>query len=146
MEIRKIKEDELWGLLELYTKLHNNKLPAPSEGLSAHWQRIFTDKDQNIIVAVDDGKIVASCIAIIVPNLTHDQRPYAVVENLVTDAEYSNKGFKRAVLDYARDIALQENCYKIMLSTGSKQNSTIKFYEDAGYNKNEKTAFVQWLD
>lgn len=146
MEIREIKENEMWGLLELYTNLHDNKMPEASQALDLRWKAIMADKEQHIIVAVEDGKLVASCIAIIVPNLTHEQRPYAVVENLVTDIAYSNKGYKRAVLDYARDLAMKENCYKIMLSTGSKQNSTMRFYEDAGYNKNEKTAFIQWLD
>jgi len=32
-----------------------------------------------------------------------------------------------------------------MLLTGSKENSTIEFYERAGYNSNDKTAFIQWL-
>lgn len=33
----------------------------------------------------------------------------------------------------------------MMLLTGSKENSTIEFYKQAGYNKNDKTAFIQWL-
>ena len=31
-------------------------------------------------------------------------------------------------------------------STGSKNESTLKFYESAGYNSSDKTAFIQWLD
>lgn len=33
----------------------------------------------------------------------------------------------------------------MMLLTGSKLESTIKFYEHAGYNRNDKTAFIRWL-
>ena len=32
-----------------------------------------------------------------------------------------------------------------MLLTGSKQESTLRFYEKAGYNCKDKTAFIQWL-
>lgn len=32
-----------------------------------------------------------------------------------------------------------------MLLTGSKEESTLRFYESAGYNKKDKTAFIQWL-
>lgn len=32
-----------------------------------------------------------------------------------------------------------------MLLTGSKKESTLKFYEQAGYNRNDKTAFIQWI-
>ena len=28
---------------------------------------------------------------------------------------------------------------------GSKKESTLKFYEKAGYNKDDKTGFIQWL-
>lgn len=28
---------------------------------------------------------------------------------------------------------------------GSKQESTLHFYEQAGYNSKDKTAFIQWL-
>lgn len=42
-------------------------------------------------------------------------------------------------------IALKENCYKLMLLTGSKQDSTMDFYRKAGYNSEDKKAFIQWI-
>jgi len=47
-------------------------------------------------------------------------------------------------LNYARDIAIENNCYKMMLLTGSKNEKTLNFYENAGYNGADKTAFIQW--
>ena len=32
-----------------------------------------------------------------------------------------------------------------MLLTGSKREATLNFYKNAGYNCNDKTAFIQWL-
>jgi len=32
-----------------------------------------------------------------------------------------------------------------MLMTGSKRQSTLRFYERAGYRSDVKTAFLQWL-
>ena len=48
-------------------------------------------------------------------------------------------------LNYAKQIAQNENCYKMMLLTGSKKESTLEFYRQAGYNSEDKTAFIQWL-
>lgn len=45
-----------------------------------------------------------------------------------------------------RAIAMQANCYKMMLLTGSKKESTLAFYARAGYNSTDKTAFIQWLE
>ena len=59
---------------------------------------------------------------------------------------YRKRGLATKCLDYAKEIAVKENCYKIMLLTGSKRESTLNFYKKAGYNSNDKTAFIQWLD
>ena len=32
------------------------------------------------------------------------------------------------------------------LLTGSKKESTLMFYENAGYNRKDKTAFIQWIE
>lgn len=143
--IREITENDLDGLLQLYTQLHDNPIPEKTAGLSELWGKILADPNHRIIVAVEDGKIVSSCVCVIIPNLTHEQRPYAFVENVVTDKEYRKRGLATACLDLAKKIAEGENCYKLMLLTGSKEESTLNFYRRAGYNSNDKTAFIQWI-
>ncbi len=143
--IREISENDLDGLLKLYTQLHNNPFPDKESRIISVWKDIINDKNHHIIVMEENGMIVSSCVCVIIPNLTHEQRPYALIENVITDIEHRKKGYATACLNFAKELALQENCYKIMLMTGSKQESTLKFYENAGYNKNDKTAFIQWL-
>lgn len=143
--VREISENDLNGLLELYTQLHNNPFPDNDSNVISIWKDIIKDKNHHIIVMEENGRIVSSCVCVIIPNLTHEQRPYALIENVITDTEHRKKGYATACLDLAKEITLRENCYKIMLMTGSKQESTLKFYENAGYNKNDKTAFIQWL-
>lgn len=143
--IREMQERDLDGLLELYMQLHDNEKPKPSNNLDKLWKQIIADKNHHIVVAVEDEKIVSSCVLVIVPNLTHQQRPYAFIENVVTDVNYRKKGLATACLQYAKEVAIINNCYKIMLLTGAKDESTLRFYETAGFNKNDKTAFIQWL-
>ncbi len=141
--IREITHEDFEGLMKLYMQLHNN--PYPDEDITELWNRILSDENHHIIVAEKDGRIVSSCVCVIIPNLTHNQRPYAFVENVITDSAYRNKGLATACLDYAKEIAMRNNCYKMMLLTGSKNENTLRFYEKAGYNRNDKTAFIQWL-
>jgi GNAT superfamily N-acetyltransferase len=145
MEIREAAGNDLEALLGLYTQLHDNPIPDLSEALMSLWTGILNDINHHIVIGKIDGVMVSSCVLIVVPNLTHGQRSYALVENVITDEKYRGKGYATAVLNYARDIAVRENCYKIMLMTGSKLDSTLRFYERAGYNRNDKTAFIQWL-
>lgn len=143
--IREVTDTDFNGLMELYTQLHDNPMPDKTPEMMELWKRILDDKDQHIIVAEEDGKIVSSCVCVIIPNLTHNQRPYAFVENVITDEKYRKRGLATDCLNYAKKIAENENCYKIMLLTGSKKESTLNFYRQAGYNSEDKTAFIQWV-
>lgn len=145
LKLREILKDDLPGLLSLYMQLHDNPFPELNERVLDLWEDILNDTGHHIAVGCIDGKIVTACSAIIVKNLTRGQSPYALIENVVTDAQFRKKGYATEVLNYAKEIAVNNGCYKIMLMTGSKEEATLRFYERAGYNKNDKTAFVQWL-
>ena len=67
-------------------------------------------------------------------------------ENVVTDSEYRGRGLATACLERAKEIAKAENCYRLILMTGSKLDSTLNFYRKAGYDDKEKTGFIQYLD
>jgi ribosomal protein S18 acetylase RimI-like enzyme len=143
--IREAKEEDLYGILELYTNFHDNPMRSIDKDLLSLWKTILNNKGYYLVVAQADDKIVSSCVIVVIENLTHAQRPYAIIENVVTDISYRKKGYASACLNYAKEIALKNNCYKIMLMTGSKEESTLRFYEQAGYNRNDKTAFIQWF-
>ena len=143
--IREAERKDLDEILELYLFLHEERIPEKDDHLRDTWDQIMEDKNHHLIVNEIDGKIVSSCVCVIIPNLTRNVRPYAFVENVVTHADYRGRGLAGQCLDYAREIAEKENCYKMMLLTGSKKESTLHFYEKAGYNSSDKTAFIQWL-
>lgn len=143
--IREITRNDLRGLLELYTYLHEKEVPEIDDKVLGIWETILADPNHHIIVAEEDGKIVSSCVCVIIPNLTRGLRPHAFIENVVTHSEYRKRGLATACLDYAKEIAEREGCYKLLLATGSKEESTLRFYERAGYNRTDKTAFTQWL-
>lgn len=144
--VREIFENELEQLLQLYLYLHEKFVPEMTEHLKNTWNTIIQDKNHHIIVNEVDGKIVSSCVCVIIPNLTRNIRPYAFVENVVTHGDYRGKGYATECLNYAREIAEKTNCYKMMLLTGSKEEKTLNFYSNAGYNSSDKTAFIQWID
>ena len=143
--VREARKDDLDALLNLYLFLHEDSIPEHNLHLRNTWEQIINDRNHHIIVNEVDGLIVSSCVCVIIPNLTRNVRPYAFVENVVTHGDYRKKGLASACLDYAREIAREENCYKMMLLTGSKKPETLRFYESAGYNSSDKTAFIQWL-
>ena len=143
--VRESRKEDLDALIGIYLFLHEDSIPEQNAHLEKTWDQIIEDKNHHLIVNEVDGKIVSSCVCVIIPNLTRNVRPYAFVENVVTHADYRKKGYAGECLEYAKRIAEQENCYKMMLLTGSKRPETLHFYEKAGYNSSDKTAFVRWL-
>ena len=135
--VREIYENELSKLLNLYLYLHEKSVPERTEHLKTTWETIIKDKNHHIIVNEADNKIVSSCVCVIIPNLTR---------NVVTRKDCRGRGYATECLNYAKEIAKMENCYKMMLLTGSKEESILKFYRSAGYNSSDKTAFIQWLE
>lgn len=143
--VREAVREDLEELLQLYLYLHEQSVPVLSEQVLSVWNRILEDENHHLIVNAVDGRIVSSCVCVIIPNLTRNVRPYAFVENVVTHGDYRGKGYAAECLNYAKEIAKTHNCYKMMLLTGSKEQKTLDFYRNAGYNSTDKTAFVQWM-
>ena len=143
--VREAVKEDLNELLNLYLFLHEKNIPENSEHLENTWKTIIEDINHHIVVKEINGKIVSSCVCVIIPNLTRNIRPYALIENVVTNENYRGKGYATECLNYAKEIAIKNNCYKMMLLTGIKNENTLAFYKNAGYNSNDKIAFIQWL-
>ena len=141
--VREIKDDELEKLLELYKHLNPDDPELKvDERVKQIWQAIMEDPNHFCLVIEEDGIIVSTCIMVIIPNLTRNARPYALIENVVTHEQYRKRGYGTAVIKKAIEIAKEKGCYKVMLMTGRKDEATLRFYERAGFNKEEKTAFL----
>ena len=121
--VREVKANELNALLELYLHLHEESVPEITEHLQKTWNTIMQDDNHHIIVNIIDSKIISSCVCVIIPNLTRNVRPYAFIENVVTHKDYRGYGYATQCLNYAKEIAIKENCYKMMLLTGSKDDT-----------------------
>lgn len=139
--VRTIREEELPQLLELYRYLNEDDPVLDPAELTDHWRAMLADERMKIIVAEVDGKLAATCVLVLVLNLTRGARPYALIENVVTHADYRRKGYGRMVLEHALEYARNFNCYKVMLLTSSKMEGVHDFYESCGFRKRTKTGF-----
>jgi GNAT superfamily N-acetyltransferase len=141
-EIREIRKDELKDLLGLYKHLNADDPELEiNEGIKALWEGITSDPNQHYLVAEADGKLVSSCVLVIICNLTRGARPYGLIENVVTREEYRNRGYGTRLLKKALEIARDKDCYKVMLLSGRGED-TLSFYEKAGFERGKKTGFI----
>lgn len=142
-KVRLIKDEELEKLLALYRFLNPEDPEVQVDhDLRCHWDLILSDPNLFYLVIEEDNILVSSCVLAIIKNLTRSARPYGLIENVVTHEGYRRKGYGTAVLKKAIELAVENNCYKVMLMTGRKEESILKFYESAGFDRGEKTAFI----
>ena len=74
--VREAEQRDLDAILELYLFLHEDSIPEKDEHLRDIWLQIIQDPNHHLIVNEVDGKIVSSCVCVIIPNLTRNIRPY----------------------------------------------------------------------
>lgn len=125
------------------------KYPPKEEQDMNQWAEVISRfaraEDRFLLVVEEDGKAVSSVQVAIVEGLTHNVRPFAVIENVVTHGDYQNRGFASALLERATEISREHNCYKVFLETGSNKESTLNFYRKNGFVIDEKHSCLKRL-
>ena len=143
--IREIKNDDLRGLLELYTHLHEKEVPEIDDKVLGIWDTIMNDPNHHIIVAEEDGRIVSSCVCLIIPNLTRGLKPHAFIENVVTDKDHRGQGLGKKIMERAIAFARERDCYKVILESASFRKEAHQFYKNLGFDGDSKKAFIMKL-
>lgn len=139
--IRTAADHDLRQLLNLYRHLHPHDPELETAAAERVWSNLLASGFMTVIVAQAAELLVSSCTLAIVPNLSRGGRSYGVIENVVTHAGHRRLGLGRRVLAHAIDIAGRADCYKVLLATGSRRETTLRFYEGAGFERGGKTYF-----
>lgn len=140
IEFREAGSDDLDGILALYGQLH----PAdpPVRDAPGVFGAIIQTPGLHLFVLEDEGAIVATTYLNLVPNLTRGGSPYGVIENVVVDEARRGTGLGKQIMASTLQAAWDAGCYKVMLQTGSRRESTHAFYRRCGFDPGEKTAYV----
>lgn len=148
MTIRKASAADAQALKTLYFE-HLTKYPPKEEQDMTQWahllEKFAQDDNMYLLVLEENGIVVSSVQMAIIESLTHNVRPFAVIENVVTHFEHRNHGYASALLERAAEIAKQKGCYKISLETGSNKESTLNFYRKNGFEIDAKHACLKRL-
>lgn len=139
--IRPAVVGDLQNLTSLYQHLSpTDPVLAPDVAME-RFSAILAQPGMTVFIGVAGEIAAATVTLIIVPNLTRNGASYALIENVVTHADHRRQGLGRRVLAHALDLAWQADCYKVLLATGSKRETTLRFYEEAGFLRGGKTYF-----
>lgn len=141
MEFRKLSSSDLPSLLVLYRQLDESDEPNTLERSEIVWNEIEGNGNIQYFGAVENSRVVSTCYAVYIPNLTRGNRGICFIENVVTDKAYRNRGLASRVIDMAIAFAKEHHCYKVILQSGISRTEAHRFYEHMGFNGSSKKAF-----
>jgi GNAT superfamily N-acetyltransferase len=142
MQIRLVKKNEYNQVLGLMRQLN----PFYTEASEIEFQvfkEIINSKYLDLIVAEEGGILLGSCYINVIPNITRGGRPYALIENVITDSAHRNQGVGKSLLDHTVKLAWELNCYKVMLMSGRTEGAVHSFYKKCGFTADAKQGYIQ---
>jgi GNAT superfamily N-acetyltransferase len=138
--VRPARAQDLDDLLALFRCLNRDDAILPAADAARIWAEMAATPGLTALVAEGEGRAVAMCTLIVVPNLGRGGRPFAIIESVATLPDVRRRGFGRAVIEAALERAWAQDCYKVMLTTGSGRPDVLAFYATLGFSEGDKTA------
>ncbi len=131
--VRLAKRQDIPRILELYEELTEETQTLPEETVDRIWDKMASMPGHALVVAEEDSQVLATTLVQIVPNLSHDARPWAIIENVVVDHAQRRHGTGRIMMEYVVSLCRQAGCYKIQLMSQLKRREAHQFYRALGF-------------
>ena len=114
----------LWqGYLDFY------KTELSTEQSSLTWQRILDPEfNMKCAVAIDDGLIVGFTTYSL-QNSTWSEGGHCYLEDLFVDPAVRGKGVGRALIEYVKSYAIENNCSRLYWNTDEDNATARKLYD-----------------
>jgi ribosomal protein S18 acetylase RimI-like enzyme len=134
--VRDVEERDLDQLLGLYRQLAEGdvaRMPTDTETSRGVLQAIISDTSRWLCVATAGEAVVGAAEILVVPDLTHQGRPWAVIENVIVSEVFRGRGVGTCLLEHLADIAQASGCYKVQLHSGKQRVAAHRLYRKLGF-------------
>ena len=131
--IRKLQKDDLWNGFLLTLDSLRQASDIDKKTAEKIFDKINSNPDHIIAVAVIDGKIVGSTTLLIETKFIHNGGKVGHIEDVVVDKEYQRKGIGEKIITYLLRYAKDQGCYKTILDC---VDDVKPFYEKLGFKHN----------
>lgn len=131
--IRKLQKEDLWnGFLHTLDSLRQAS-NTDKKIIEKTFEKINSNPDHLIIVALIDGKVVGATTLLIETKFIHNGGKVGHIEDVVVDKEYQKNGIGEKMINYLLRYAKDQGCYKTILDC---VDDVKPFYEKLGFKHN----------
>ncbi|HEX5202533.1 MAG TPA: GNAT family N-acetyltransferase [Actinoplanes sp.] len=109
---------------------------VPEEVDAATWaafEAIDADPHNELIVAEEDGEVVATCQLTFIPGLSRGGAWRMTIEAVRVRSDRRGGGIGRKLMAYALGLARDRGCRIAQLTTDKRRTDAHRFYESLGF-------------
>ena len=144
MFIRDMQIEDVESLSDLNTLFWNES--SDSQKMRHKFAQLQINDAYILLCAIENERLVGSVMGIVCEELYGDCRPFLVVENMVVDSSYRNKGIAKALLAELEKRAKARTCTRMILVTETARKDACRLYESVGFHPTANKGYKKKLE
>lgn len=141
MVVRAAHPNDLEPLIALYAAV-GFSMPVAGPRRAKIWADMLAADTMLVAVVVEADAVFATATLVTAPNLLHDGRHHAFLENVATHPDRQGRGYGRAVVDHVLATAWAADCHHVLMQSGRADPRVHRFYERLGFMPGVRTGYV----
>jgi GNAT superfamily N-acetyltransferase len=96
-------------------------------------ERLMSDPNQHVVVAVCEGRVVGTLQLTIIPGLSRRGSTRSIIEGVRVHADKRGSGLGTQLIEWAIDESRRQNCQLVQLTSDNTRTDAHRFYERLGF-------------
>ncbi|GAA3989578.1 GNAT family N-acetyltransferase [Streptomyces sp. NBC_01352] len=136
LEIRPATADDIPAIVAM---LADDPLGAQRESPDdltpylAALERLTADPNQQLVVAVREGRVVGTLQLTIIPGLSRRGSTRSIVEGVRIHADERGSGLGTRLIEWAIEESRRQDCQLVQLTSDNTRTDAHRFYERLGF-------------
>lgn len=146
--IRDASEADLPAIVALMRQLgYPNEAGEVTDAHRAALRQIDAMPGQRLLVVEDErGRVVGTAQLSILPNLSRDAMPRAIIENVCVDESVRGRGYGEQLAHYCVEQARVAGCFKLALTSNRVRAGAHRFWERQGFEHSHRGYSLALVD
>jgi GNAT superfamily N-acetyltransferase len=100
---------------------------------TAAYERLATDPNQHLVVAVRAERVVGTLQLTIIPGLSRRGATRSIIEGVRIHADERGSGLGTQLIEWAIDESRRQRCQLVQLTSDATRTDAHRFYERLGF-------------
>ncbi|MFE7440658.1 GNAT family N-acetyltransferase [Streptomyces chartreusis] len=99
----------------------------------AAFERLTSDPNQHLVVAVREGRVIGTLQLTVIPGLSRRGATRSIIEAVRIHADERGSGLGTRLIEWAIDESRLQNCQLVQLTSDKSRTDAHRFYERLGF-------------